>query len=177
MTEKEKYLYSIKIAESEEARFLTLENKAKFLFSFATLMLGGVLFKFEIIKHFIEDIERFNSKLFSALILLLIVFFALSLLYSIFSIFKSIRLQGFKPMFPDRMLDAFYSPKSTFFESNKETDFFNGIGEFLLSATEQNKILLKNKAKWMSKAWVSLLISVSTLVFIFILLVTIKFIL
>lgn len=124
-----------------------LEKKANFLFSVISIFIGGIFFQFEKIASAIIILNKYSLTVRIALYGGGAMFlFGIGL--STFFILNSIKLRNFMLYWPVEPLISLFSPQSKLFpKKESEEDFYDEIGEILISRLENNHIILKKKQK------------------------------
>jgi hypothetical protein len=164
--DKEKYEYILNIWEKESTRDEKIENKAKFLFSVATLILGSLIFKIDLLIKIMEKAEN-EQRIFLFCIFGLIIAINLAFMFSVYWILKALKIKGFRPIFPSSPLKALYDKDSKFFIDDSINSFYNAMGKYILSSFEYNRNLIETKSRYVNNAWICLIAGI-TLVIIFI---------
>jgi hypothetical protein len=147
--EKTRFEYCVKIYDRELERKDNLEKRAQFYLSIVTLILGGVFFNIDFFNT-IGNLIASNSS--NSSIVSLVYFFLgitiIALIVSIIGILQTMEVKRYKTAYPARIISSLFSPNSTYFEKESETDFLRATAMSYAIVLETNRKINDSKTIW-----------------------------
>lgn len=147
-----------------------IENKAKLLLSVMGIFLSAIILnieKLDTLRTFLSQGNIFIIQRFVPIVLFLTIGF---FLFSIIGVFNCIRNRTYHNIYPENFASKFLFSDSEYFINeelkvtslNDDTalsNFYFTMTSVIILSTENNAIIVNNKAKWFHYAWISLLIT------------------
>jgi hypothetical protein len=157
--ERARYEYCLQIYEREVSRKDALERKAQLYLTLLALFVGAVFLKIEVLTG-LRDLLRSSAtaSLDRGLLIISASVFSLSLLVSLACVLFAVHVRGYAIEYPSQLVTALFRLPSDFLSQPDEVILRAEGALALATAFEEDRKQNDRKARWISRASVSLFV-------------------
>jgi hypothetical protein len=167
--EEARFNYCFKLFDQEEKRKDLLEKKAQFYLSFATLLLGSLLFNANLLNTIFTAVQAQKTtppntvNHWISVIHLSLFFLLLAVIGTLFCVLQAMRTRKYASGYPrDKTAELFF-PDSTYLEAKNKASLLKATAIEYSTAFKKNLRINNQKAEWVQYSFLCVLASVAAL--------------